>query len=199
VVCTPFAVINADDFYGRSAYRALSHHLENAQDGDGVYDYCMVGYRLENTLTEHGHVARGICDVDPDGYLVEVQERTRIERFGQVARYAVNGGYWVELAMTTSVSMNCWGFTPSLFSELAYRFPRFLQENKDDIQNAEFFLPEVVGALVQEGRARVKVLPASDRWFGVTYQQDRPWVKQAVRDLIRRDVYPEVLWEKPTQ
>jgi hypothetical protein len=194
VVKTPFAVINADDFYGRSAYQALSDHLKSAQDGDGVYDYCMVGYQLENTLTEHGHVARGVCSVDQDGYLVAVHERTWIEKFGASAKYREDVGDWVEIPMATLVSMNCWGFTPSLFPELGSRYQRFLCENRNSIQKAEFFLPEVVGELVQEGRARVKVLPARERWFGVTYRQDMPWVKQAVRDLVRSGVYPDALW-----
>jgi choline kinase len=196
VVKTPFAVINADDFYGRSAYQALSDHLGSAHDWDDVYDYCMVGYQLENTLTEHGYVARGVCTVDQDGYLIEINERTRIEKVGEVAKYTEDGENWVEVPLATPVSMNCWGFTPSLFSELGFRFPRFLHENNDYIQKAEFFLPQVVGELVQERQARVKVLPAGERWFGVTYQQDMPWVKQAVRDLVQRGVYPEGLWEE---
>jgi len=194
-VSTPFAVINADDFYGRSAYEALSKHLGNAQDRDGVSDYCMVGYMLENTLTEHGHVARGVCTVDQDGYLVEIHERTRIEKFGQVTRYTEDGENWVKIPLASPVSMNAWGFTPSLFYELEPTFHHFLLENRDNIQKAEFLLPEVVGELLQEGRVTVKVLPADNRWFGVTYQQDMPWVKQQVRNLIRRGVYPEVLWE----
>lgn len=194
-VCTPFAVINADDFYGRAAYRALSDHLRNARDRHGMYDYCMVGYLLENTLSEHGHVARGVCTVDRNGYLLEIHERTRIEKSGQIAKYTEDGENWVEIGMSTPVSMNMWGFTPSLFSELEARFPQFLQDNRTNILKAEFLLPEVVGDLIAEKRATVKVLPANERWFGVTYQQDKPLVKRAIRDLIRRGVYPSDLWE----
>lgn len=194
VVHSPFAVINADDFYGRSSYKTLCDYLKNAQDRGGVYDYSMVGYVLENTLTEHGHVARGVCTVDQDGFLVEIHERTRIEKFGEISKYTEGGEHWVEIPKESIVSMNMWGFTPSLFSELEARFPRFLQKNSDSIQKAEYFLPDVVDDLLKETRATVKVLSTNERWYGVTYQQDKPRVKQAIRDLIRRGVYPENLW-----
>lgn len=194
VVHSPFAVINADDFYGRSSYQTLCDYLKNAQDRGGVYDYSMVGYVLENTLTEHGHVARGVCTVDQDGFLVEIHERTRIEKFGEISKYTEGGEHWVEIPKGSIVSMNMWGFTPSLFSELEARFPRFLQKNSDNIQKAEYFLPDVVDDLLKETRATVKVLSTNERWYGVTYQQDKPRVKQAIRDLIRRGVYPEDLW-----
>jgi len=194
VVHSPFAVINADDFYGRSSYQTLCHYLRGAQDRDGVYDYCMVGYVLKNTLTEHGHVARGVCTVDEDGFLVEIHERTRIEKFGEIVKYTEDGETWVEIPGESVVSMNMWGFTPSLFSELEARFPHFLQKNSDNMQKAEYFLPDVVGDLLKEKKARVRVLSTNERWFGITYQQDRPRVKQAIRDLIHRRVYPENLW-----
>jgi len=194
VVHSPFAVINADDFYGRSSYQTLCDYLKNAQDRGGVYDYSMVGYVLENTLTEHGHVARGVCTVDQDGFLVEIHERTRIEKFGEISKYTEGGEHWVEIPKGSIVSMNMWGVTPSLFSELEARFPRFLQKNSDNIQKAEYFLPDVVDDLLKETRATVKVLSTNERWYGVTYQQDKPRVKQAIRDLIRRGVYPENLW-----
>jgi UTP-glucose-1-phosphate uridylyltransferase len=194
VVHSPFAVINADDFYGRSSYQTLCDYLKNAQDRDGVYDYCMVGYVLENTLTEHGPVARGVCTVDQDGYLVEIRERTQIEKFGEISKYTEDGEHWVEIPRGSIVSMNMWGFTPSLFSELEARFPQFLQKNSDNIQEAEYLLPDVVDDLLKEIKATVKVLSANERWYGVTYQQDKPRVKQAIRDLIRRGVYPENLW-----
>jgi len=193
-VASPFAVINADDFYGRSSYQILCDYLEHAQDRDGIYDYCMVGYVLENTLTEHGHVARGVCTVSQDGYLVEIHERRRIERFGEVVKYTEDGEHWVEIPRGTVVSMNMWGFTPSLFPELEARFPQFLQKNSDNIQEAEYFLPDVVNDLLEEGKARVRVLQTDEQWVGVTYQQDKPRVKRVIRELIRRGVYPENLW-----
>jgi NDP-sugar pyrophosphorylase family protein len=194
IVHTPFAVINADDFYGRSAYQALSQYLSSARDDDGLYDFCMVGYPVENTLSDHGHVARGVCTVDQDGYLSEIHERTRVVKFGEGARYTEDGEHWIDIPRGDTVSMNTWGFTPSLFTELEGRFRRFLQENQANPLQPEFFLPEVVGALIREGRARVRVLPSSDRWFGVTYPQDKPVVQQAIRDLVRQGVYPEDLW-----
>jgi choline kinase len=194
VVHSSFAVINADDFYGRSSFQVLCDYLKSAQDHACVYDYCMIGYALENTLTEHGYVARGVCTVNQDGYLVEIHERTRVEKWGDSVRYTEDGEDWIEMPKGSIVSMNMWGFTPSLFSELEVRFSQFLRKNSDSIEKAEFFLPDVVDDLIKEKKASAKVLPTDERWFGVTYQQDKPRVKQAIRDLIRRGVYPENLW-----
>ena len=194
VVDVPLAVINADDFYGRSSFQVLGDYLRTARDVDGVYDCCMVGFRLDNTLTDHGHVARGVCTVDERGHLLGVRERTRIQRFGDSARYTEDGDTWIEIPGETTVSLNMWGFTPSLFAELEARFLPFLEGNADNILKAEYFLPEAVGGLVREGKATVKVLSTDERWFGVTYKADKPMVEQAVRELIRRGVYPENLW-----
>jgi len=193
-VDSPFAVINADDYYGQTAYRAIADYLRGARDLDGVADYCMVGYHLGNTLTEHGYVARGVCSVDGSGNLVYIRERVHIERDGQSARYTEDGQQWVTLPLETTVSMNLWGFTPSIFSVLADRFPRFLAENRGNIEKAEYFLPNVVGDLIQEKRARVRVLATGEKWHGVTYPQDKAEVKAAVQEMIRRGVYPENLW-----
>jgi NDP-sugar pyrophosphorylase family protein len=194
VIDVPFAVINADDFYGQSSYQVLGDYLRNAQDRDGICDYCMVGFVLRNTLTEHGHVARGVCRVDVDGYLVGIRELTQIEASGNDARYTEDGETWAELPGESVVSMNMWGFTPSLFSELEAHFLPFLRENDDDILKAEYFLPEAVGELVAEGKATVRVLPTDEQWFGVTYQQDRLRVKRTIQDLVGRGVYPDNLW-----
>jgi UTP-glucose-1-phosphate uridylyltransferase len=196
VVQTPFAVINADDFYGHTAYRALCEYLMNAQDRDGVYDYCMVGYLVENTLSDYGHVARGICTVDASGYLQGIHERTRIEKSGAGARYTQDGETWIEIPRGTPVSMNAWGFTPSVFSELESRFRQLLDQKQGDNLQAEFYLSEAVGALVREGRATVKVLPSDEPWFGITYQQDKARVQQALLDLVRQGVYPQNLREE---
>jgi dTDP-glucose pyrophosphorylase len=194
VIDSPFAVINADDFYGRSAYEHLAQRLGKAQDRAEGYDYCMVGYRIENTLSEHGHVARGVCAVDEDGFLDGIRERTHIQRFGQTINYTEDGETWIEIPQGSIVSLNTWGFTLSLFAELETRFPQFLQASGDNIEKAEFFLPNVVGDLIQENKATVKVLPTDEKWFGVTYQQDKPKVKEAIKDLIQRHIYPENLW-----
>lgn len=193
-VAGPFAVINADDFYGRAAFETLSGYLAHAEDKGGVYDYCMVGYVLENTITEHGHVSRGVCTVDDDGFLVHIRERTHIERRGRTVAYTEDGVTWIDIPAQATVSMNIWGFTPSLFRELERRFPIFLEANAHNLQRAEFFLPNIVGDMVQEGKARVRVLTSDAQWFGVTYKEDRPRVEQAIRTLIERGVYPERLW-----
>lgn len=194
-VATPFAAINADDFYGPSAFAALAGHLRRAADSGGIYDYAMVGYILENTLSEHGHVARGVCQAGADGCLFDIRERERVRRFPDGVRFAGEGGDWIGIPAGSVVSMNVWGFTPSLFGELESRFPVFLREKAADILKAEFLIPEVVGSLVREGKARVRVLPTAEKWFGVTYPEDRPRVQAAIREIIARGVYPENLWE----
>ncbi len=194
-VARPFAVINADDFYGRAAFETLSRYLAHAVDKDGFYDYCMVGYVLENTITEHGHVSRGICTVDDDGFLVHIRERTHIERLDERIAYTEDGVTWIDIPAQATVSMNIWGFTSSLFGELECRFPIFLENNAHNLQKAEFFLPNIVGDMVQEKKARVRVLASDAQWFGVTYKEDRPRVERAIRALIRQGIYPENLWQ----
>jgi hypothetical protein len=193
VVTTSFAAINADDFYGAGAYRVLAGHLAKTQDRRGQRDYCMVGYVLSNTLSEHGHVARGVCQVTRDGYLRSIRELTHIEMLSDGIKYFDQPDQWAPLAADSPVSMNFWGFTLSLFDELEERFPRFLAQNMENLKS-EFLLPTFVGDLIREKRARVKVLPTDERWFGVTYQADRPRVQAAVRDLIARGRYPQNLW-----
>jgi hypothetical protein len=191
-----FAAINADDFYGETAFAALAGHLRNAADTPDGYDYSMVGYVLSNTLSEYGHVARGVCQVDMNGYLTGIRERLRIESLPEGIRDRMEDGSLVPFAEDSTVSMNMWGFTPSYFEELEARFPRFLARSVPaNPLKAEFLLPDIVGDLVQEGKARVKVLPTNEKWFGVTYQADRPRVQAAVRELIAKGRYPAHLWE----
>jgi choline kinase len=193
-VDTNLVVINADDFYGPNTYQMLAEHLSHIRQQAPVPEFCMAGYPLLNTLTEHGEVARGVCLLDEDGFLVEIHERTRVRQFGQMARYTEDGESWADIPPERVASMNVWGFTPAIFAELEGRFARFLRENTADLDKVEFYLSEVVGALVRERRARVRVLPATDRWFGMTYHEDKPRVKRAIRDLIGQGVYPETLW-----
>jgi NDP-sugar pyrophosphorylase family protein len=183
---TPFAVINADDFYGPTSYAALADHLKAAPS------YCMAGFVLENTLSPHGTVSRGICEVTRDGFLASVTERTQIRRSGDSVQYADETGRWVEIPGETIVSMNLWGFTPGIFDELERRFAAFLEKRGADIK-AEYHIPTVVGELVRGGRAKVRVLKTRETWFGLTYPEDLPAAQQAVRDLIRRGIYPERL------
>jgi hypothetical protein len=193
VVKTPFAAINADDFYGADAYRALAGYLKEARDRNGIHDYSMVGYVLRNTVSEHGYVARGVCKVTPAGYLNSIRELVHIEALPDGIGNRDEHDHWTPLPADSAVSMNFWGFTLSLFDELEERFPRFLAQNMEN-PKAEFLRPNLVGDLVREKRARVKVLPTDARWFGVTYQADRPLVQAAVRDLIAQGRYPENLW-----
>ncbi|HOB19692.1 MAG TPA: sugar phosphate nucleotidyltransferase [Candidatus Atribacteria bacterium] len=189
----PFAVINADDFYGQASYKALYEHLTNAGDTGGVYDCCMVGFVLENTLSEHGSVARGVCTLDPEGYLRNIVERTKIQKFGKAIRYLDNDT-WVDIAPDSIVSMNAWGFTPGIFDEFERQFEDFLKANRDDLQTREFYLPSVVDRLLAENRARVKVLETKERWYGMTYHEDREMVRQQIKAMVEKGLYPENLW-----
>ena len=188
----PFAVINADDFYGRTAFQALAGWLTNG-GLSSAGEFCMVGYRLENTLTEHGHVARGVCKIDQSNRLVAIEELTRIEEVDGVVKHQLEDGSWREIPRDSVVSMNLWGFTPSIFSPLESGFLNFLERNKMGLSRVEYFLPEVVNQLVKE-KTVVNILPSQERWFGVTYPKDRDRVRDAVRNLIEQGLYPESLW-----
>lgn len=192
----PFAIINADDYYGPEGFRAIYDYLCNHPDGD-LYEYAMVGYLVRNTVTEHGHVARGVCVENSDGYLSDITERTRIEKDGDHARYTLDDGQtWVALPGDTPVSMNLWGFTKSFLTEAWDRFPAFLDKAlAENPLKAEYFLPSVVSELVTGGKARVKVLTSADKWYGVTYQEDKPVVVSAVRAMTDGGLYPKKLWE----
>lgn len=195
VIDAPFAVINADDYYGQSAFATIYNFLATAEDND-KYRYAMVGYILENTLTDHGHVARGVCTVD-GGFLREIHERVRIEKRPEGAQYTEDdGASWVTLPQGSIVSMNLWGFTPSILRELGSRFSTFLDKAlEENPLKAEYFLPTVVDQLVEEGKATARVLESHDRWYGVTYREDKPVVVEAIRKLREQGVYPNKLWE----
>lgn len=191
----PFAVINADDYYGISAYKSIFRQLSEVEDGER-YQYTMVGYDLYNTLTDFGHVARGVCTVGADGKLTDIHERTRIENHDGQAEYTEDDGQsWVELSKGTIVSMNLWGFTKSLMPELETRFAGFLdREIPVNPKKCEYFLPFVVDELLKEGKADVTVLTSKDRWYGVTYKEDKPMVMKAIRNLKADGLYPNRLW-----
>jgi hypothetical protein len=192
-VSAPFAAINADDFYGPGAFRVLHDFLQQVPDGDEVGNYAMVGYPLVNTLSEHGHVSRGVCNVNAAGYLDGIVERTRVQRFTDGIKYAARDETWIELPPSTIVSMNMWGFPLGFLDRLAESFQSFLTVSGGDPQ-AECYLPTVVSGLIQTGQARVKVLPTDERWFGITYQADKAAAQRAVRERIRAGQYPERLW-----
>ncbi|MFT4008302.1 MAG: sugar phosphate nucleotidyltransferase [Lacrimispora sp.] len=197
VIDGPFAVINADDYYGRSAFVSIYNQLNKVSDGE-KYQYTMVGYQLYNTLTENGHVARGVCSTDEAGKLVDIHERTRIEKHGNRAEYTEDdGATWTELGEDTIVSMNMWGFTNSILKELEERFAAFLdRELPKNPLKCEYFLPFVVDELLKDKEAEVSVLKSVDRWYGVTYKEDKETVVNAVKGLKEAGLYPEKLWEE---
>lgn len=192
----PFVVINADDYYGSQAYQMMYQYLTTHPD-DEKYRYAMVGYILKNTLTENGHVARGVCHMDGHGLLKEIHERTRIEKHGDAVEYTEDdGASWTQISADSIVSMNMWGFNRSMMDELKAGFPAFLEENlPQNPLKCEYFLPFAVDALVQEGKATVQVLTTEDKWYGVTYKEDKPAVVQAIRRLKEEGLYPQNLWE----
>jgi len=189
-----FAAINADDYYGPDAYRLLFDELESAKDGD-KYHYSMVGYRLENTLTEHGHVARGVCRQDADGRLVGVDERLKIMWKDGSIQYTEDDENWHPESKDATVSMNFWGFTLSFLKEIEDGFPAFLDEaNRTDPMKAEYLLPRKVDELLKAGAAEVKVLYSQDRWYGITHKEDKEDVISAMRSMKDKGLYPEKLW-----
>lgn len=195
VVDGPFVVINADDYYGKEAFQIIYDFLTSHQD-DEKYQYTMVGYYLKNTLTENGHVARGICTTDGEGKLTGITERTRIEKKETGPAYTEDEGTtWTELPEDTIVSMNMWGFTAGILQELNDRFARFLDENlpKNPLK-CEYFLPFVVDELLKENKAEVTVLKSPDRWYGVTYKEDKPVVVDAIKNMKAVGLYPEGNW-----
>ncbi len=191
----PFAVINADDYYGKSAYKAIYDFLVNAQDGQ-FYDFCMVGYQLGNTVTDNGSVARGICTTDESGNLLKVVERTKIEKYdGGIHFTEDDGATWTDVPAETNVSMNMWGFTPVFLDEIGARFPEFLSVDvPKNPAKAEFFLPRTVSELLEENKATVKVLESADKWYGVTYAADKPMVVAALKAMAEEGKYPDGLW-----
>ena len=197
IVDGPFAVINADDYYGPEAFQTIYDYLSQNPDRPDCYEFAMVGYLLGNTVTENGHVARGVCVEDTEHFLQTVTERTHIEKDGDHARFTEDGGQtWTPLVGDTIVSMNMWGLTRGFIDEAEARFPAFLDKALvENPQKGEYFLPSVVSALIGEGKARVKVLKSTDRWYGVTYQADKPVVVAAIAEKTAAGLYPDNLWE----
>lgn len=191
----PFAVINSDDYYGTEAFGKIYDFLENAED-DTRQHFTMVGYLLKNTLSDNGHVARGVCSVSPEGMLKGITERTRIEKSPDGTVFTEDDGKtWTKLSEDTIVSMNMWGFTASMMEAIKADFPKFLKENvPGNPMKSEYFLPFVVNDLLDGKKADVKVLSSADKWFGVTYKEDKPVVVAAVKKLCDDGVYPTPLW-----
>jgi len=192
VINEPFAVINADDYYGKEAFGLLYDFLNT--ETDDPYIYCMAGFVLGNTLSENGAVTRGVCKTDNNGWLIDIVETQGIVRDGNVARAKDKEGKDIAINLDNAVSMNMWGFKPSLFNELEKGFEEFLASLSPDDVKKEYLLPDVVGNLVNSGKAKVKVLKTSDQWFGVTYKEDKDLVVASVRKLIEEGAYPAKLF-----
>lgn len=192
----PFAVINADDYYGKAAFKEIYNYL-SAHADDDKYRYCMVGYELGKTVTDNGSVARGVCQVNGDGFLESVVERTKIEKQADgVIRFTEDGSTWMCLPEKTTVSMNMWGFTPSFAAESEARFPAFLDKAlAENPMKGEYFLPSTVSALLAEDKATVKMLYSPDKWYGVTYAADKPVVVAALKTMTEQGLYPDGLWK----
>ena len=191
IVNEPFMVINADDFYGRSAYRLLANHLSKTQS-TGRACYAMVGYILKNTLTENGTVARGVCEVDDNGMLLSVTERTAIRPNGNAAACLENGAD-IEIPLESTVSMNCWGFTPDIFEKIEKFFIDFLKKEHTDELKCEFYLPVAVCEMLKNGECDVKVYRSEDSWYGVTYRDDKDFVTQNIEKLKKNGIYPSTV------
>ncbi len=188
----PFAVINADDFYGRTAYVTIGDYLKGLEGSEGRY--CMVGYQVSKTLSENGTVSRGVCTVDDEGNLRGMVERTQIERVDGTIVFH-DGGADEPLAEDTPVSMNLFGFTPDYFRHSEAYFKEFLPANIDNLK-AEFFIPLMVNKVINEGTATMRVLKTTSDWFGVTYKEDKPMLMAKIEELIAAGEYPRNLWEK---
>lgn len=191
----PFLVINADDYYGKEGFQKLHDYMvSEMEDQDGVMEMCMAGFILSNTLSENGGVTRGVCSVDESGYLAKVTETYEIYREGDGLHAADNSGHPVSVALGQHVSMNMFGLPASFIGTLEAGFPEFLKNAPDGGVKAEYLLPSVIDQAIREGRARVKVLETRDKWFGVTYKEDKPAVVASIRRLIEAGVYPEKLF-----
>ena len=197
VLDEPFIVINADDYYGREAFQLIYDYL-NSHEDDDKFRYTMVGYKLCNTVTENGYVSRGVCEMNEAGELIGIRERTRIEHHENgIAFTEDDGATWTHLDDDTTVSMNMWGFTRSILDEIKAEFPAFLEKGlKENPMKCEYFLPSVVSNLLESERATVQVLESEDKWYGVTYKEDKPVVVEAIQALKDAGEYPQKLWEE---
>jgi NDP-sugar pyrophosphorylase family protein len=194
-IAQPFVSINADDYYGKNSFKVVAQHLMRAATPESVPEYCMVGYPVLQTLSDHAAVTRAICQVDDEGFLEALVERTKVEKSGAGARYLDGAGRAQVLGGDAVVSMNFWGFTPSVFDQLERHLIRFLETRGRAQENSECLIPTVVDELLQERAAKVRVLPTSDAWFGVTHPQDKPGVMKTIREMVTRGEYPSPIWD----
>lgn len=196
LVNEPFAVINADDYYGRETFLNVAEYLKSSADKlPNKYNFCMAGFRLLNTVSESGYVARGVCTVSNDGHLLDIVERTQIRSENdEIAFSEDDGATWQGLEPSTPVSMNFWGFTPEIFEELTARFPAFLKNHGNEMKS-EYYLPSAVGELLVEDKAQVRVLETGEKWYGVTYKEDKEAVVTAIKNFTSQGKYPNPLWQ----
>lgn len=187
----PFAVINADDFYGAESFQLAANFLNKVDPSSS--DYCMVGYLVKNTLSDFGSVSRGVCQVDANHFLYDIVERTNIEKIEGAAVFHDESNKEVKLAEDTTVSMNFWGFSPTIFDHLNRYFTEFIKQNANN-PKAEFYIPTPVNTLIKNNLGSIKVLTTNAKWFGITYQEDRPEVVQSIRNLVKEGKYPAKLW-----
>lgn len=189
-----FVVINSDDFYGRDSFLKLGQFLKENTKSNSINHFSMAGFVLENTITENGHVSRGVCETDKDGFLTTVTERTKIQRNGCNIQYFENDA-WKDISPKSIVSMNCWAFTPEIFGHLSSLFDSFFENSENaDMLKAEFYLPFAVQDMITKGTCNVRVLQTSSKWYGVTYREDRASVVNAIRSMTETGIYPEKLW-----
>ncbi len=195
VIKEPFMVINSDDFYGNGAFSLLSEWIDKTDFSGKPYSFAMAGYYLKNTLTDNGAVSRGVCQVDENGKLIDVVERTKIQRVNGKISFTEDGKTWEELPEDSVASMNCWCFPPEILGEIENYLVEFLNTTvKENPLKSEFFLPFLVRDLLQEKKCGVDVIETSDKWFGVTYKEDKPDVVKSISALVENGVYPEKLW-----
>lgn len=190
----PFAVINADDFYGGDTFKKLYDELTRVKGKTDKYQFCMAGFKIENTLTENGHVARGVCETKGNK-LTGINERTKIVKDGDKIKFTEDDGKsWTEIPKGTTVSMNLWGFTAEMMPELQKRFAAFFEKNKADLSKCEFYIPFAVDELIKEGKAEVTIVVTDEKWYGVTYKADKPMVEKALKEKTAEGVYPSPLF-----
>ena len=195
VIDGPFMVINSDDFYGRGAFSVVSKWVDSTDFTGAPYKFAMAGYYLKNTLTDNGTVSRGVCEVNENGKLIDVVERTKIMRVNGKISYTEDGAEWTELPENSVASMNCWCFPPEILGEIERYLVDFLNtEVKENPLKSEFYLPFLVRDLLKEKKCEVDVLETADKWFGVTYKEDKPDVVRSITALVDNGVYPEKLW-----
>jgi len=195
-VKTNFAVINSDDFYGREAFMKIAQFLKTNSNASNYYNYALVGYLLKNTLSKNGSVSRGICQVSKNWFLEDLKEIKKIQQVNSEIKFLKDDKNWFSLTGEEIVSMNFFGFNPSIFQELEKYFQEFLTDSQSDLTTKEYYLSEVVGKLAKEGKAKIKILPTTNQWLGITYQEDKSIFQIGLNELIVQGEYPSDIYQE---